>query len=121
MADTDPTTQPAADAEPKLEKGETTKPGDSTPTVAEKASAATSAVKDNVFSMFGGGPKKEKKKEEEDVDEPSGSSKAMATKEGAEVRAQIFMVVYLCNDVANYFACRRRKSPKKRQTSTLSL
>jgi len=84
MADTDPTTQPAADAEPKLEKGETTKPDDSTPTVAEKASAATSAVKDNVFSMFGGGPKKEKKKEEEDVDEPSGSSKAMATKEGAE-------------------------------------
>lgn len=41
------------------------------------ASSATAAVKDNVFSMFGGGPKKEKK-EEAEVDEPSGSSKAKA-------------------------------------------
>ena len=45
-----------------------------TDTVASAASTATAAVKDNVFSMFGGGPKKERK-ETEDVDEPSGASK----------------------------------------------
>ncbi|KAF2709944.1 putative Ran-specific GTPase-activating protein 1 [Pleomassaria siparia CBS 279.74] len=43
--------------------------------VTETASNAASAVKDNVFSMFGGGPKKEKKEEVDDVDEPSGGSK----------------------------------------------
>ncbi|KAF2431300.1 hypothetical protein EJ08DRAFT_670134 [Tothia fuscella] len=50
-------------------------------TLTEKAGAATSAMKDNVFSMFGGGPKKEKKEEVDDVNEPSGSSKAVAAKE----------------------------------------
>lgn len=42
----------------------------------EAATSAASAVKDNVFSMFGGGPKKEKKEEVDDVDEPSGASKS---------------------------------------------
>ncbi|KAF2470056.1 uncharacterized protein BDR25DRAFT_262654 [Lindgomyces ingoldianus] len=49
-----------------------------TETVSSSATTATSTVKDNVFSMFGGGPKKEKKEEEDDVTEPSGSSKAKA-------------------------------------------
>ena len=49
-----------------------------TETVANAASTATSAVKDNVFSMFGGGPKKEKKEEENDENEPSGASKPKA-------------------------------------------
>jgi Ran-binding protein 1 len=44
-------------------------------TVTNAASSATAAVKDNVFSMFGGGPKKEKKEEVDDVDEPSGATK----------------------------------------------
>ena len=59
---------------------------------------ATSAVKDNVFAMFGGGTKKEskddgsgdgadgKKKDEgeEGADEPSGSAKAVREKEEKE-------------------------------------
>ncbi|KAF2181945.1 hypothetical protein K469DRAFT_713006 [Zopfia rhizophila CBS 207.26] len=49
-----------------------------TETVSNAATTATTTVKDNVFSMFGGGPKKEKKEEEDDADEPSGSSKAKA-------------------------------------------
>ena len=50
---------------------------DSTGTgVTAQAANAASAVKENVFSMFGGGPKKEKKEESnEGADEPSGSSK----------------------------------------------
>jgi Ran-binding protein 1 len=51
-------------------------------TVTNAAVTATSAVKDNVFSMFGGGPKKEKREEVDDADEPSGGSKGKA----AEVR-----------------------------------
>jgi Ran-binding protein 1 len=51
-------------------------------TVTNAAATATAAVKDNVFSMFGGGPKKEKREEVDDVDEPSGGSKGKA----AEVR-----------------------------------
>lgn len=46
-----------------------------TETVTNAASNATAAVKDNVFSMFGGGPKKEKKEEADDADEPSGATK----------------------------------------------
>ena len=94
MADTDTKVNPAdevnAGLEPrkdealteKLTTGAADTSDDKTATekVAEKASAAGAAVKDNVFSMFGGGPKKEKK-EEEEVDEPSGSSKAKATDE----------------------------------------
>ncbi|KAI9711831.1 MAG: hypothetical protein M1820_001976 [Bogoriella megaspora] len=93
MAESDTKLDPAAEAasgtEPKLAKDETekvtsavtesTKDNANAPesgeSVTDKASNAASAVKENVFSMFGGGPKKEKKEEEEDVDEPSGSSK----------------------------------------------
>jgi len=50
-------------------------------TVTDTVSTATTAVKDNVFAMFGGGPKKEKKEEVDDVDEPSGSSKAKVAEE----------------------------------------
>ena len=47
--------------------------------VAGQAASTASAVKENVFSMFGGGPKKEKKEEkDEGEDEPSGSSKKKA-------------------------------------------
>ncbi len=54
------------------------------------ASTATSAVKDNVFAMFGGGSKKDKEKEKDkdegadDEQEPSGSSKAQAQKKDEE-------------------------------------
>jgi Ran-binding protein 1 len=52
--------------------------------VTDKASEAASAVKDNVFSMFGGGAKKEKKEEGEDEDnDRSGSAKAQAEKAAA--------------------------------------
>jgi len=53
-------------------------------TVTEKATETAAAVKDNVFSMFGGaGAKKEKKEEDEDNDR-SGSAKALKEKEAAE-------------------------------------
>ena len=97
MAESDTKVDPAAQAasaqEPKLAKDETQKvttgftqeSKDGTGagkeqggSVTDKASNAASAVKENVFSMFGGGPKKEKKEEEDDVDEPSGSSKKKA-------------------------------------------
>lgn len=55
-----------------------------TETVANAASTATTAVKDNVFSMFGGGPKKEKKEEVDDADEPSGASKPKAAEDDPE-------------------------------------
>ena len=81
--------QPAAPgpqlAEDETEKATTaSKPSEekSAPSISEMASnaasSATTAVKDNVFAMFGGGPKKERKEETEEVDEPSGSSKAKA-------------------------------------------
>jgi Ran-binding protein 1 len=41
----------------------------------EAAVSAATAVKDNVFSMFGGGPAKVKKEEVDDVNEPSGATK----------------------------------------------
>lgn len=54
-------------------------------TVTEKATDAASAVKDNVFGMFGGGPKKETKKEDPDEEnDRSGSAKAQKDKENAE-------------------------------------
>lgn len=71
-----------------------TKPTEETKTVTEQATEvastaattaaeAATAVKDNVFSMFGGGPKKEKKEEADEKDvEPSGSSKAAKKDEG---------------------------------------
>jgi Ran-binding protein 1 len=94
MAETDTKSNPPEQAEsvtePKLDKEPTEKATtdeaegnkSTTETVTDKASSAASAVKDNVFSMFGGGPKREKREEPEDVDEPSGSSKAK--KEEAE-------------------------------------
>lgn len=94
MAETDtkvnPPEQAESAAEPKLDKeptekattGEVEGNKSTTETVTDNASSAPSAVKDKVFSMFGGGPKREKKEEPEDVDEPSGSSKAK--KEEAE-------------------------------------
>lgn len=72
------TTDKAADKEDKP----ATASSDDKPVTEKATEAATSAaaaVKDNVFSMFGGGPKKEKKEEVDDVNEPSGSSKAQAT------------------------------------------
>lgn len=59
-----------------------------TETVTNAAATATSAVKDNMFSMFGGGPKKEKREEADDADEPSGASKGKAP----EVRQVIFSI-----------------------------
>jgi len=52
--------------------------------LAEKATEAAAAVKDNVFSMFGGGPAKVKKEEADDVDEPSGASKPKSEEEDPE-------------------------------------
>jgi Ran-binding protein 1 len=54
------------------------KPATATEKIADAASSATTTVKDNVFSMFGGGPKKEKKEEVDDADEPSGATKKEA-------------------------------------------
>jgi len=51
--------------------------------VTEQASETATAMKDNVFSMFGGGGKKETKTEDEDNDR-SGSAKAQADKAKAE-------------------------------------
>lgn len=70
-----------ADADKKVDSTET-KPEDSK-TVTEKASETASAMKENVFSMFGGGPKKETKADDEDNDR-SGSAKAQKEKEAAE-------------------------------------
>ncbi|CAI6332767.1 unnamed protein product [Periconia digitata] len=66
---TDVTDSKAADSKPAEDKTVTEK-------ATEAAASATTAVKDNVFSMFGGGPKKEKKEEaDEGADEPSGATK----------------------------------------------
>ncbi|KAF2763745.1 ran-specific GTPase-activating protein 1 [Teratosphaeria nubilosa] len=55
-------------------------------TVTEKATETASAVKDNVFSMFGGGAKKETKIDDaaDDDNDRSGSAKAQADKAKAE-------------------------------------
>lgn len=60
-----------------------TKPEESK-TVTEKAADTASAVKENVFSMFGGGPKKEVKDDADEDNDRSGSSKAQKDKEAAE-------------------------------------
>jgi Ran-binding protein 1 len=58
----------------------------------EAATSAAAAVKDNVFSMFGGGPAKVKKEEAaDDIDEPSG-----ATKKTDEVRWPMYTFGALC-------------------------
>jgi len=54
-------------------------------TLAEQATETATAVKDNVFSMFGGGVKKEAPKAAEgEENDRSGSSKALKDKEAAE-------------------------------------
>jgi Ran-binding protein 1 len=104
MAEADSKPVPVAheDAEPKAPKEETatvdtgasdaSKGAESKP-LTEKAGDAALAMKDNVFSMFGGGPKKEKKEEEDAVDEPSGSSKA-------QVKDEVCLAVYHFNHCA---------------------
>ncbi|KAF2817215.1 uncharacterized protein BDZ99DRAFT_456971 [Mytilinidion resinicola] len=100
MADSAPKIDPSAEQTtstgPTLVKDETArvteeleapKPAEEKPaaTIADTATNAATAVKDNVFAMFGGGPKKEKREEVDDVDEPSGSSKAKAAEQEDEV------------------------------------
>ncbi|KAF2643980.1 ran-specific GTPase-activating protein 1 [Massarina eburnea CBS 473.64] len=77
----DPAADQAAAPGATLVKDETakvadvdSKPADDKP-VTEKVTETATAVKDNVFSMFGGGPKKEKREEVDDVNEPSGATK----------------------------------------------
>ncbi|KAL1297712.1 hypothetical protein AAFC00_006259 [Neodothiora populina] len=79
-------TTPAEEVKP-TEEVTATEEKTVTEQASDVASSAATAVKDNVFSMFGGGPKKEKKEEtDEGADEPSGSAKATkeATEEGAD-------------------------------------
>ncbi|KAI9720985.1 MAG: single stranded nucleic acid binding protein [Chrysothrix sp. TS-e1954] len=82
----------AEDTKPTVAKDETEKSTTEAPSstdgtsATEKASAAASGVKDNVFSMFGGGAKKDRKKEDDDdADEPSGSSKKKDAEEEEDV------------------------------------
>jgi Ran-binding protein 1 len=97
VAQDTPATEPkAATEETKVETAEGAsgaKDTESKP-ITEKAGAAASAMKDNVFSMFGGGPKKEKKEEEDAVDEPSGSSKAQPKDEVCFCRLTIPTAAY---------------------------
>jgi Ran-binding protein 1 len=93
-------------------KSETTETKDDKPITekaTEAASSAAAAVKDNVFSMFGGGPAKVKKEEVDDADEPSG-----ATKKPETVRLSD------CTDVACLTICRRRTPRARSPTSTSS-
>lgn len=71
---TEPETATASDAKPE------------TKTYTEQATDAASAVKDNVFSMFGGGAKKDapSKPADDEENDRSGSSKAQADKAKAE-------------------------------------
>jgi Ran-binding protein 1 len=82
----DPAADQQTSSEPRLAEDETkkvtegsTEGAESAASKAAGAAASTgAAIKDNVFSMFGGGPKKAKEPKAEDdegADEPSGSSK----------------------------------------------
>ncbi|KAK5731409.1 Ran GTPase binding protein Sbp1 [Elasticomyces elasticus] len=77
-----------ADEDTKPDTTSTTSPSTSTTAdkpVMEKATETATAVKDNVFSMFGGGAKKETKAEDPDAEnDRSGSAKAQAAKASAE-------------------------------------
>ena len=75
-----------AEEETKVDTTSASTSEDKPKTVTEQASEAASAVKDNVFSMFGGGSKAPAKKEEaEDEDnDRSGSAKAQKDKAAAE-------------------------------------
>ena len=80
VSDTKPTEE-VKPTEEEVKPTEEVKPAEEktvTEQATEAATSAATAVKDNVFSMFGGGPKKEKKEEtDEGANEPSGSSKAV--------------------------------------------
>lgn len=69
-----------ADEDKKVDSS-TTAADDKTST--EKAADTASAVKDNVFSMFGGGAKKERKDDDDEDNDRSGSAKAQKEKEAA--------------------------------------
>ena len=74
-----------ADAEKKVEETPSTSTEEKPKTMTEQAAETASAVKDNVFSMFGGGSKASKKEEPEDEDnDRSGSAKAQKEKAAAE-------------------------------------
>jgi Ran-binding protein 1 len=76
-----------ADAEKKVEEtpSTSTTTEEKPKTMTEQAADTASAVKDNVFSMFGGGSKATKKDEPEDEDnDRSGSAKAQKDKAAAE-------------------------------------
>lgn len=62
-------------ADEETKKVDAAAPADKTTT--EKAAETASAVKDNVFSMFGGGAKKEKKEDDDEENDRSGSAKAL--------------------------------------------
>ncbi|KAH9866970.1 single stranded nucleic acid binding protein [Plenodomus lingam] len=68
----------------KTESTETKDDKSITEKATDTASSAAAAVKDNVFSMFGGGPAKVKREEVDDVDEPSGASKPKGDDENPE-------------------------------------
>jgi Ran-binding protein 1 len=70
------TTDKASD-KPETSTSTTTTTDDKTITekATDAATSAAAAVKDNVFSMFGGGPAKAKKEEADDANEPSGATK----------------------------------------------
>jgi len=143
MADTDPklskVTEPSAETEASKPTATATE-GESKPAeTAESASAgittgaasAATAVKENVFSMFGGGPKREKKEEQEDVDEPSGSSKAKKEEDVSKsvsisLTLERFLVYFLLPDVGQELltltlSYRKRRLMSTSPMSTLSL
>jgi len=144
MADTDPklskVTEPSAETEASKPTATATE-GESKPAeTAESASAgittgaasAATAVKENVFSMFGGGPKREKKEEQEDdVNEPSGSSKAKKEEDVSKsvsisLTLERFLVYFLLPDVGQELltltlSYRKRRPKSTSPMSTLSL
>jgi Ran-binding protein 1 len=90
MAEADPKfnpTQGTADAEPTVDVDATEESSAGVAhqtkfTLQEAAPEKASAVKDNVFSMFGGGPKKEKKvDQDEQAEELFGGSKPQKKEE----------------------------------------
>ena len=143
MADTDPklskVTEPSAETEASKPTATATE-GESKPAeTAESASAgittgaasAATAVKENVFSMFGGGPKRDKKEEQDDVDEPSGSSKAKKEEDVSKsvsisLTLERFLVYFLLPDVGQELltltlSYRKRRPKSTSPMSTLSL
>lgn len=106
----------AAEA-PKTEEPKTVteQATDAATATASAAASTASAVKDNVFSMFGGGPKKEKAEEkDEGADEPSGSSKATAAKTGDDVRhCTCVCPQHTCADITTAGGGSRRQGARR--------